>query len=80
MLQRYEQEDYDMRRVEVLPDTYCLGWRATPLAREFACRWAGEIIGNTMREQLNFHHAQPDGLKVHWTTPGRIERDQAHEG
>lgn len=79
MLQRYEADGYDIRLVDVLPDSYCLGWRNTRRAREFACRWTEEVTSNSMREQLNFHHAQPPNFKLAWTTMRHIRHNLAME-
>ena len=62
----YRAEGYDMSRGEVMPDTYCLAWRQSALARRFACQWSLEVVLFSMREQLSFDHARPEGLNVNW--------------
>ena len=58
-LEAYDrQPGYDSRRIFVVPDTFCVGWRSTPLSRRFACEWGTEVARLSMREQLSFDHAR----------------------
>jgi hypothetical protein len=53
----YEDEEYDMAPIHVLPDTFCMGWRSNLLSRSFSCRFGNEVATRSMREQLSFDHA-----------------------
>jgi hypothetical protein len=66
-LSAYEREGFDMHPLYRLPDTFCIGTDVqSPLAREFACRLAREVAVHSMREQLSFDHARPEGLAISW--------------
>ena len=65
----YETVNYKTDVVESgPPDCMCLVWHNTDAAWKFSCRWSMEVAILSMREQVSFHHAQPAGLKVQWTT------------
>ena len=65
-LGRYEREPYPaLRAVDVLADTFCLGWRRTALTLEHSCHWTREVALQ-MREQCSFDHSIPAGLKLAW--------------
>ena len=75
-LRTYELEGFDMRRVQVVPDNYCLGWASTPKALEYSCRWLHELTTLSMRTQFSFQHAQPDGLRVAWFSMLDVEQSR----
>lgn len=65
-LAAYEREGYDLDPIYRMPDTFCMGWAATPAAYEFSCSLAHEVATRSMREQLSFDHARPTQLNLTW--------------
>lgn len=60
---------YDLQRIKVVPDIFCMGWRNTLASRAFACAWAQRVASASMREQLSFDFARrraAPGLRIRW--------------
>lgn len=60
---------YDLQKIKVVPDIFCMGWRNTAASRAFACAWAQRVASASMREQLSFDFARraaAPALRIKW--------------
>ena len=65
--QWYRAQNYSgFGAVRNMPETMCLLWTNSSKAQRFACQWSHEVAMFSEREQISFHHAQPDGLRIQW--------------